>query len=553
VIVLSLAEPATNTPFVPWMRVINPAGTQVAENWDAAATQISLTAQVAGTYTVRVASRDTKLAATGDYRIILARGAGTFVVPAGDEGGPMTNGANHIGAIDVGDLDMWSFSAAVGETFALSLAEPAADAALTPWLRVYSPAGRLVLEDWNNVATQVSRTATEPGVYTVIVGTRDVGLDATGAYQLVLAKAPGGFVVPAGDDGGPVTNGANQAGTIAPGDLDMWTFDATQGESFVLSLAERSGDPDFMPWIRVIAPSGRLILEDWNTVATQVAQTATETGTFTVIVGTRDVGLDATGTYQLILAKAPGAFVVPAGDDGGAMMNGANHAGTIDPGDLDMWTFSAAQGESFVLSLAEQSGDPDFVPWIRVIAPSGKLILENWNSVATQVAQTATETGTFTVIVGTRDVGLDARGTYRLIVARTPGTFTVSAGDEGGPIAVPTGSSGSIEVGDLDLWTFSAASGAAIVLTMQEVSGDADFIPWIRLYGPTGALLSENWAAASVAIERLAPADGVYTVIVSTRDTGLDAMGAYMLTVSGTGVSATGAGGSAPRSGTQYQ
>src|SRR5207249_4575436 len=52
-------------------------------------------------------------------------------------------------------------------------------------------------------------------------------------------------------------------------------------------------------------------------------------------------GVGESGTYDLRLAKVPGAFVVPAGDEGGPMTNGADHTGAITLGDLDPWTFSA--------------------------------------------------------------------------------------------------------------------------------------------------------------------------------------------------------------------
>src|SRR2546428_13444827 len=58
-----------------------------------------------------------------------------------------------------------------------------------------------------------------------------------------------------------------------------------------------------------------------------------------------------TGTYVLHLAQIPEAFVVPAGDEGGLLVNGANQTGTITLADLDMWTFHANTGDSINLRL----------------------------------------------------------------------------------------------------------------------------------------------------------------------------------------------------------
>ena len=54
----------------------------------------------------------------------------------------------------------------------------------------------------------------------------------------------------------------------------------------------------------------------------------------------------------------------------GAMTNGANHAGTIGgPGEVDVWTFSATQGEAIIVRIGEVVRIPDsgFNPWIRVL------------------------------------------------------------------------------------------------------------------------------------------------------------------------------------------
>ena len=53
------------------------------------------------------------------------------------------------------------------------------------------------------------------------------------------------------------------------------------------------------------------------------------------------IDVTGSGDYQLYFANMPGSYTVPAGDEGGALTNGGVHAGTIDLGDLDLWTFQA--------------------------------------------------------------------------------------------------------------------------------------------------------------------------------------------------------------------
>src|SRR5256885_675780 len=105
-------------------------------------------------------------------------------------------------------------------------------AGFQPWIRLVSPTGVLLGNGIGASAVQIAATASATGTYTVIVGTND-GFgrnNDTGGYLLTLAKGPGTFATSTGDEGGNLTNGATHAGTIYLGDLDQWSFTATQGD-----------------------------------------------------------------------------------------------------------------------------------------------------------------------------------------------------------------------------------------------------------------------------------------------------------------------------------
>src|SRR5437667_155082 len=127
----------------------------------------------------------------------------------------------------------------------------------------------------------------------------------------------------------------------------------------------------FRPWIRLVSPTG-VLLENSSegASAVQVATNATTTGTYTGIVGTND-GFgrnEDTGGYLLTLAKGPGAFAPSAGDEGGALTNGATHAGAIYLGDLDQWSFTATQGDYLAPSIFRSAPvSAGFQPWIRLV------------------------------------------------------------------------------------------------------------------------------------------------------------------------------------------
>jgi hypothetical protein len=92
---------------------------------------------------------------------------------------------------------------------------------------------------------------------------------------------------------------------------------------------------------------------------------------------------------------------------------------------------------------------------------------------------------------------------------------------------------GTILLGDLDAWTFSAVVGQSITASIAETGVNTPFIPWIRIYGPSGTLVAggNNWGDVSASVHVIAPASGTYTVLVSTADSGNDATGTYQLSV----------------------
>ena len=86
-------------------------------------------------------------------------------------------------------------------------------------------------------------------------------------------------------------------------------------------------------------------------------------------------------------------------------------------------------------------------------------------------------------------------GHYLLTLVKVPGGFVVADGDQGGPIDSGLNHPGRIILGDLDPWTFTANKNDAIVLNIGEpIEGEVDpgFYPWIRLFGPDGALLGSR-------------------------------------------------------------
>lgn len=506
---------ATNFP--PRLRVFNPDNVLIGEvsasNLSIRDVVLALGTTNNGSYTVIVSSAT---AGTGTYGLNVAAAPGDFIVPPGDEGGPMESGANNPGIIALGDLDLWRFTANAGDSVMLRMG-----GAFTPLIRVYGPSGALVDDvvsgNLNTRDVVLTMTATNAGVYLVVAGSTVAG--GIGPYALHLAQVPAPVVVSTGDQGGDLANGARNTGEIVLGDLDVWHFTATAGDSLSLRMGAA-----FTPWIRLYGPGGTLVGEavagNLNTRDVFLNAKATNSGTYVASVSSTVSG--GIGSYDLQLVKAPGDFVVSPGDEGGPLTNGVNNAGTISLGDIDLWRFEAAAGDELMLRMGGV-----FTPLIRLYGPDGALAGEavsgNLNTRDVVLTKTATNSGTYLVAVSSTVAS--GVGAYNLHLARAD-EFIVSTNDQGGVLRSGADQEGTIEQGDLDLWSFTAQAGDGVVLRM----GGA-FTPWIRVLAPDGTIaanvVSGNLNTRDVVATLVATNAGTYTVIASS--TVASGIGSYHL------------------------
>jgi len=352
-----------------------------------------------------------------------------------------------------------------------------------------------------------------------------------------------------------IINGANQTGIIFTNTVaDSYTFTANTGDSINLRL----GTTDFPGRLQLYGPDATLLaaVGAYPVNDDLIAYTATNSGTFTVLVSSAETR--GSGTYELHLAQIPEPFIVPAGDEGGAMTNGGNYDGTNTLADLDMYTFTANKGDSINLRL----GTTNFVGKLQLYGPSGALLdtVGGYPVKDDLIAYTATNSGTFTVLVSDGYGG--GTGTYELHLAQIPEPFIVPAGDEGGGMTNGGNYTGTITLGDLDMYACAACKGDVINLELKTTN----FIGSLQLYGPSGALLDAvgGYPVTDDLISYTATNCGTFTVLVSdgygggTGTYGLTANGIFDALVlsppviSGTNLIITGVGGTTNASSVLY-
>ena len=536
---IRMGETVSGSPLTPALWLYGPNGV-LLDSYGAsgAASEVSFQATNSGTFTVIAGDFSSGFSGSGAYRLTLAKTGDPVVTSAGDEGGPLTNGVMHTGTIDVGDLDVWTFSANSGDNIQIRMGEMVSGSTLTPALWLYGPNGAL-LDSYgaSAAAAEVSFRATNSGTFTVVAGDFSSFYTGSGTYRLTLAKTGDPIVTSTGDEGGPMTNGVVHTGTIDVGDLDVWNFNANTGDSIVLRMGETVAGSTLTPAIWLYGPGGaRLAAYGSSAVASEVTVRATNSGTFTVVVSDFSSFYTGSGAYRLTLAKTGDPIVVSPGDEGGPMTNGVMYTDYLNIGDIDIWNFTASAGDSIQIRMGDITNST-LTPSLRLYGPNGAL-LDTYGSsgAASEVSLRATNSGTFTIIASDVSSFYAGSGAYRLKLAKTGDPIVVSPGDQGGPLTNGLMHTGVIDIGDLDIWNFTANSGDSLILRMGDLTNGASLTPALWLYGPDGALLA-TYGSSSIASEVSfrATNSGTFTVVASDFSSFYTGTGAYRLTLAKTG------------------
>ena len=505
--------------FNPKLRLYTPDGTLLDQDDGSLSAELEFLAPSSGSYSIVVSESDAD--STGSYRLYLAQSKDAFTTPTNDEGGPLLNGNSKEGNITIGDIDIWQFSAQQNEPVWLQLGE-LSGSGFNPHLTVYDESGAKVTSDTGSHSAGVFFKAPTSGTYRAII--READTDSSGSYRLHLASGIDAFTIPAGDEGGSVINGSNVEGNITLGDIDIWQFSAQQNEPVWLQLGELSGS-GFNPHLTVYDESGAKVTSDTGSDSAGVFFKAPTSGTYRAII--READTDSSGSYRLHLASGIDAFTIPAGDEGGSVINGSNVEGNITLGDIDIWQFSAQQNEPVWLQLGELSGS-GFNPHLTVYDESGATVISDTGSNSASVFFKAPTSGTYRAII--RELDTDSSGSYRLHLAASAQPFYPLSQDEGGGLASDQAVSGTLTLGDIDQWGFHASQGDQINIQLTETNGSG-FNPFIAIFGPNAILVAVASGSDHASLDFEASAEGRYTIVI--RESDADSSGNYELIATG--------------------
>jgi hypothetical protein len=343
----------------------------------------------------------------------------------------------------------------------------------------------------------------------------------------------------------PIVSGQTIAGTIGhSGQVDTYTFTANAGNSFDITVGDADATSGFHPYLQVLSPTGPRIINN-GTPATKTSVDGiytvppTGAGTYTVLV--QDYFGTGTGGYNIELGKAPSAQHADSNGDGGLLTSGQTKAGNISRfGDIDVFTFSAAAGNSFDITFGDANAASGLHPYLQVFNPTGTRVLNNGTPATSTSVEgiytvPASNGGTYTAIV--QDYFGNATGAYNVELAVAPATQKTDSNGDGGPIVNTQTKAGNINrFGDIDVFTFTATAGDQFDVTFGDASAASGLHPYLQIFNPAGArIINDGTPATNTSVSGIyhIPTGGTGTYTIVAQDYFGNSTGAYNMQLTG--------------------
>ncbi|MEQ1892427.1 MAG: hypothetical protein ABL998_07810 [Planctomycetota bacterium] len=228
-----------------------------------------------------------------------------------------------------------------------------------------------------------------------------------------------------------LVSGGVVRGTIAaPGEKDTYTFQVGNRDRFSLRLVDAEGSA-FSPRLELFNPDGLRIQEgtgpDIVVVPTMQVQRASDAppGTYTVVVSSPEDARNPTGTYDLNFVKSP--------SEGVELLDGVTVFDELEPGDFDVYTFTAGDGQFYQGSVDALPGEPLGFR-VEKLSPSGY----GWGQGGNHFSFSGSSNpgGLFTLVISDASTDTIRTGRYTIVVHGTtnappypPSVFWPGEGD----------------------------------------------------------------------------------------------------------------------------
>ena len=284
---------------------------------------------------------------------------------------------------------------AVGDTGTTTFAPDAA---------LIDPSGKVVATSAGNAGAFINTTPLVTGTYRLRV--RDIGNDQLGAVKVTAFYYA--TTITDNDDAFFAESGRRRAGTIGPGDLDVWRVPAKSGQ-FISTLVSNypAGSPVDVQYA-LIKPDGKALVAT-TTIRKIDIQANTFNGNYYVVISEK--GQDETGRYGISAAMTPGVQYAGDPDTVTPLVSGVTRAGDMPAGDMDVWNMSLTAGKRFTVNLSRLNGG--LKPELVLVDSLGKIVAQSKGLTSTTLSYNVPKTGTYWLI--SRDSNADDGGQYNIV------------------------------------------------------------------------------------------------------------------------------------------
>ena len=308
-----------------------------------------------------------------------------------------------------------------------------------------------------------------------------------------------------------LTSGVTLNGSIAStGEVDTHSISVSAGQTLVVALGENEGQA-LDPQVELRSPNGGVIRTDSGEAGTYYHVTAPATGTYQLLIS--DAGSNDTGSYQLTVFR-PGTQ--GTGEEGADSQSGRRRTGTIEAGDLDVWTIQATRGQYLGAIVAENKVGDAVDIGMLVFAPDGSLVTEKTSELGVQHDILASEStsGTYRVVIF--EPGANDSGRYGISFGQFPGAQYAGDPDTLNRLQNGESRNGDAPSADFDIWPIYIDEGSTFSVTATRATGSLD--PELIFFAPDSSVISTANGATVATINATATVSGTHWLLLRDRE-----------------------------------
>jgi hypothetical protein len=316
---------------------------------------------------------------------------------------------------------------------------------------------------------------------------------------------------------GPIRAGQTTRGTLAPGGVDAWTFEAREGEYATVRLD--AIDADALDPYLALYDAGTLLVEDDDSGE----------GANALIV---DFRLDADGTYYIYVSAYSGSgdyrLSLDLSDEpsgGGDVAYGETVVGILPGSGVHTWTFDGRGGDEVRIEMNAADSDGALDPYLDLYSPDDELLISDDDSGGNLNAlidyYILPQDGVYQIVAS--DISGNP-GAYELTLKLTE--LRVAGSLEYGHVVTA-----ALEEGGRHHWLFEGQQGEVVTILMNALDEELD--AYLELFAPTGERLitddDSGGGTDPAVVEFLLPASGAYRIVARGYD--IEDAGGYTLQV----------------------